>query len=201
MKVGRTAALLIAALLASSPTHGLAQGVTGGVTSENEGVGGRQLSFEGAVVPACVMRQPTPVRQSNATVTVGSTGDVNVDLQSGFLDRTTGVPNAVEVAISFPITCNTAHSIHVESQRGGLVNQAATSDSGAFRSRLDFTLELRWAGGAQGFDTTNAREMDIAIPNAATGNADVRIAIPGGGDPLIAGSYGDTIIIQIEATS
>lgn len=192
--------VIVAPLVLLSTTAG-AQGVTGGTTSESDGVGGRDLSFEGSVAPACVMRQPNSVRQNNATVTVGTTGDVNVDLQSGFLDRTTGVPNAVDVAISFPITCNTAHSIHVESQRGGLVNPAVTGTDGPFRSRLDFTLELRWAGGTQTFDTTSARMMDVAIPNAATGSADVRIAIPGGGTPLVAGIYSDTIIIQIEATS
>lgn len=190
--------LLAAAAL---PSAGFAQGISGGTTAENSSVGGRELMFEGSVAPACVIRAPTPISQTNGQVTIGPSGNVDVALQDGFLDPASGVPNAVEIAIAFPITCNTAHNIHVESRNGGLVNQAATGSPGPFRARLDFSVEMRWAGGTTRFDTASARQLDAALGNAATGNADIRIAIPGGGTPLVAGIYADTITIQVQATS
>ena len=100
-----------------------------------------------------------------------------------------------------PITCNTAHRIQIESRNGGLVNEAGSSPTGALRNRLDFSVSLEWAGTSAGFDTSTARTVQTLVGNAATGTAQIGIRIPGGGTPLVAGIYNDTVTIRVEATS
>lgn len=190
--------------IAAMPSH--AQSLSGpsaaaGVLSDAT-AGSRSLSFEGAAEPACLIRSPAVLDSNNASVTVGSNSNVDVALSSGgFVDPGTGVPNAAQIKLSLPVTCNTAHHITVESARGGLVLLGSVPQGSGFRSRLDFTVTLNWAGGAQSFNTTTARTLDAIVPNAATGAATIEIAIPGGGTPLVAGAYSDTVTVKVEATS
>lgn len=161
----------------------------------------RAIVFEGDARRACVLKAPTAASQVNATLSQSANG-VNVELTpQGFIDPQTGVPRATGISLNLPITCNTAHRIRVASRNGALLRAGGGEDTGTFRSRLDFSVDVTWAGLTQSFNTANAGETILIVPDASTGAATITIAIPGGGNPLAAGAYSDTIVVEVEASS
>ncbi|GHH15296.1 hypothetical protein GCM10008023_17930 [Sphingomonas glacialis] len=195
-------ALLLATLTIALPTATFAQTSSAGVLSGEGTAGARDLVVEGTAPPGCVIGSPSATEQDNARVTVAQSGGLDVALGGpGFINPLTGVPNPAAIRIALPITCNTAHRIQIESRNGGLVNEATSGPTGALRNRLDFSVSLEWAGTSAGFDTSTARTVQTLVGNAATGTAQIGIRIPGGGTPLVAGIYNDTVTIRVEATS
>ena len=163
----------------------------------------RAIVFEGEAARACLIESPTADSQVNTSLERAGNG-VNVTLSpTGFLDPQTGVPRQTGISLSLPITCNTAHQLRVASRSGALIRAGATAGgaTGPFRSELDFDVEVNWAGQTRAFNTANATQVLIPVPDAATGQASVTISIPGGGTPLAAGDYGDTLVIEVEASS
>lgn len=200
--IKRSSSFILAAGLAACPVTAFAQGISAGVSPADPGRTSRDLLFEGTAPAACVTRAPRPVVQQNAAVTVSDNGNIDIRLdKSSFINPVTGVPNPVVIQVAFPIVCNTAHKISVESLRGGLQNEAVANGAFALRSHLDFNVQMNWAGTTKSFDTASGRAFEMPVMNAATGDADIRIAIPGGGTPLVAGVYSDTITLKVEVTS
>ncbi|SMF64974.1 hypothetical protein [Allosphingosinicella indica] len=176
---------------------GFAQVVTDPIPESLE----RSIVFEGEATRACLIEAPTVDSQVNTRLDRAG-GGVNVALSpTGFIDPETGVPRQSGISLSLPITCNTAHQLRIASREGALIREGAGTDTGAFRSRLDFDVEVNWAGITRTFSTQNSAQLIIPVPDAATGQASINISIPGGGAPLAAGQYGDTLIVEVEATS
>lgn len=195
-------AILIAALTVALPAAAGAQTGSAGVLAGDANTGARDLVVEGIAPPGCVIGAPSATEQDNARVTVAQSGGLDVALSGpGFINPATGVPNPAAIRIALPITCNTAHRIQIESRNGGLVNAATIGTASALRNRLDFSVSLEWAGTSAGFDTSTGRTVQTIVGNAATGVAQIGIRIPGGGTPLVAGIYNDTVTIRVEATS
>jgi len=162
----------------------------------------RAIVIEGSAPRACTLKVPRASGERNTTLAQTGSGGVTVALTpSGFIDPATGVPRATGIELALPITCNTAHHLRVTSTRGGLLREGGGDAGGTFRARLDFAVDVRWAGQAVSFDTGTAARIDLSVADAATGDAMISISIPGGGSPLAAGDYGDTLIIEIEASS
>ncbi len=162
----------------------------------------RDIAFEGTAQRACLVTPASSVREVNATLQPSDGGRLNVELTpQGFIDPQTGIARTTEIALSLPVTCNAPHRIRVSSTRGALLREGMDTESGDFRSRLDFRVNLEFAGQAAAFDTTSSASAEVNLSEAATGNAVVTISIPGGGTPLVAGAYSDTLIVEIEAGS
>lgn len=162
----------------------------------------RDITFEGSAQRACRVTPASAVRELNATLQPSDGSSLNVQLTpQGFIDPTTGVAQATEIALSLPVTCNAPHRIRVSSTQGALLREGASVAAGDFRSRLDFRVNLEFAGQSATFDTTSTASAEVNLSEAATGNAVVTISIPGGGTPLVAGAYSDTLIVEIEAGS
>lgn len=162
----------------------------------------RDVTFEGLALPACFVRDVTARDARNASLSASGAGASTVALSpEGFVDSVTGVPRATEITLALPITCNAPHHLRIASTRGGLLLAGAGSEAGRFRDRIDFAVALDWAGMQRAFDTASGTGLDLDVDTAATGDAAIRIVIPGGGRPLVAGAYGDALTILVEAAS
>jgi hypothetical protein len=162
----------------------------------------RDVVLQGTAPAACVIRVPSSGNEQNATLSQSGSGGVNVELTpQGFIDPQTGVPRASGISLAIPITCNGPHHIRVSSARGSLLREGASSTEAAIRSELNFNVALEWAGLSSSFNTDSARSLDLPVADAATGTARVTISIPGGGSPLAAGAYTDTLVVEVETSS
>lgn len=178
---------LAAAFIAAATNVG-AQSLVG---SNPDGVGGSQLEITGIAPEGCVIATPTQGAITNAILTPGANSAQVRILQ--LADPTTAVPEAATMDMTFPVTCNTAHSLTISTLQGGLVN--ASPPGPGFRNRLDYQVNANWDG--QHVSGTSAAPVQMSVPNAATGQLDLSIVIPAGGIPLVAGAYSDSLIVNI----
>lgn len=185
---------VLAAAVLSCASGAEAQSLIGSNTS---GVAGGQLQISGNAPESCVITTPAQGAIANATFTAGpNSAQVTI---TQLVDPTTAVPQAATIDMLFPVVCNTAHTLTISTAQGGLVLQAAAPPPGAgFRNRLDYQVNANWVG--QQVSGTSAAPLQISSPDAATGQLDVSIAIPAGGEPLEAGAYSDSLIVNIQPT-
>ena len=192
----KTLAILVALL--TVPASALAQNAATGDLA----AGAEELTYEGQARPACVLASVSPITLTNASLTARDANSATVVITpAAFVDPATGVPNPIVVEVSLPITCNTAHIVDVSSTKGGLANEVAALENRQFRSLLPLDVALVWSGQATRFNTADALMARLTIAGAATGTAIIRISAPGGGLPLTAGRYSDSIVIQVAAAS
>lgn len=163
----------------------------------------RVIVFQGSAPNSCIIRALTATSENNATLTPTSTGATVTLTTGGFVDPQTGVPRQTSIALGLPIICNAAHRVRIASRGGALRRAGMTSaaDTNAFRSAINFRVDLDWANATRSFDTSNLAELVMSVPSAATGLATITITIPGGGAPLAAGDYSDTLVVEVEASS
>lgn len=184
--------LLLAALPAAFLGSGSAQ------AQETNRVS-RQLELNATAASGCVVRTPRALASSNAAFS--ATGDTGGRVVlTRLVDPDTALPRASSVELAIPATCNASHRITAVSAKGGLGRIGATGPSAqGFAELLPYALRVVWAG-TQTERASNSGSLALAIPNGATGDIALRLSTPDGGTPLVAGSYDDTIVIQLQPT-
>lgn len=157
------------------------------------------VEVSGIAPPACLVRPANGQRGINATfeTTGGSSGTVTI---TNLVDPTSARVLPSRITLSLPITCNSAHVVRLRSATGALRREReATIPAGAFTDVLPYEYGLRWAGGGT-LSPAQSREMvTVAASGAASGLAEVTLDVPGGGRPLVAGRYGDAIVVELGA--
>ncbi|TWH81192.1 hypothetical protein IQ25_03579 [Novosphingobium taihuense] len=169
------------------------------VRSQEVNRGSRQLELNATAAFGCVVRTPRALASSNASFSSTGDGGGRVVL-TRLVDPDTALPRPSTVELAIPATCNASHRVTAISAKGGLGRIGAAGAPGqGFAELLPYALRVNWAG-AQVERASNAGSLALVIPNGATGDIALRVATPEGGTPLVAGSYDDTIVIQLQPT-
>lgn len=177
------------------PSLATAQAVSGG-TNVGNGTGGNELVITGQSPQACVISGAAQSSVSNATVTTGA-GAAQVVV--GQLVDLNAVPLAARVSVALPVICNTANVVSISTSNGALTLENPAPAAPGFRSQLPYQLSATWAGQQE--TVNSGTPLTITSANAATGNLLLTIAIPAGGEPLIAGTYTDSVVVLLQPSS
>ena len=170
-------------------TAGLAQDVGGSSLS--------RLDLFGEAPQACVLRPPLVTALTNATFTPTGTQAATI-LVTQLADPLTAVPVEATINLAFPVICNGAHEVTVRTANGGLTHVPPVATPGpGFRSSLVYQLTGAWAGQTSSGGANQPTPVDIRTNNGAAGQFSLVVEIPGGGDPLVAGPYSDSLVIEL----
>ena len=189
----RKAALLLA--LIAAPSAALAQ------TTD---IGRGRLDMVGTAPSACVISAPTNVAGNNATFVLSSAQSGQITITQ-LVDQTTAQPTAATINLSLPIICNSAHTLTVTTSNGGLARVGGAGrnavETNGFREFLPYSVQAVWAGQSVNGDSTKTPPVNIVVPDGAAGQLSLTVAVPSGGDPLVAGTYSDSLVIQLQVAS
>ena len=179
-------ALLAPAGLAAQPAAELSQG---------------RLEIQGTAYPACVIKGPTSAVGTNmrfdpAGPTAGQIGitefvDANAVSRGGTID------------IALPVVCNSAHRVIVRSSNGGLRRQgaAAAVQGNQFVQFFPYRVTTQWGGQAGQLTTDQGGALTIDTGEARAGQLGLQISLAAGGRPLVAGTYSDQIVVELQAAN
>jgi hypothetical protein len=156
-----------------------------------------RLDLIGDAPSACMLQAPTAGPGANAALErVGPlSGQVRI---TRLVDPNTLEPQAASIDLAFPLICNSAHRLIVRTARGGLVLDTPAPPATGFRDRLSYTVEAEWAGARAEGSSDSRTPVDIAVSDGAAGVVSVSIRIPGGGAPLVAGAYSDSVVVELQ---
>ena len=156
------------------------------------------IQVSGIAAPACLVRPASAQRGINATfASTGTNGTVTID---NLVDPVSAQVLPSRITLVLPITCNSAHVLRLRSAGGALRREgAAVTRSGQFVDELPYAYGLRWAGGGSLLPIASGQTVTVAASGAASGLAEVTLAVSAGGPLLVAGRYGDTIIVELGA--
>ena len=190
----RTSAIVLATLGALAALPAAAQQVE---TSS------QRLELLGTAPAACVINAPTASNAVNSTFGLSGYASGRIGIVE-FVNPQSAQSNASSINLNFPITCNSPHRVVMRSSNGGLqrLGSGTTSNSGAgaFSEFLAYQLQLDWAGQTVR-NASNAGAGTIDSAQAGTGDVSLRIATPAGSGPFVAGTYNDTIVIELQAAN
>lgn len=194
----RLRAPLLAALLLVPA--GAAQPQTANL-STGPGAGRQQLEIVGSSAPSCLIQPGVTAQGSNATFQADSASAGTVQIGQ-FADASTAQANAMQIRLTLPLICNSAHSIVLHSRNGGMLRIGGSrTTSGAFGEFLPYRVSSDWAGMTGSARSDDAKNLQFNVPNGGQGLLTVDIAIDKGTAPLVAGSYEDTLQIDVAASN
>lgn len=161
---------------------------------------GQPLRLEGTAPTACVLGEAVASAASNASFSAASTGGGQIAItQLVNAQDATALASSLDLAL--PVRCNASHRVVVRSANGGLLRSGAADGgqrgSAPFADFLAYRYRLDWAGR----DIDRSSDMgllalDVASP--AQGEMQLRVSTNAGGSPLVAGQYGDTLVIEFQ---
>ena len=96
--------------------------------------------------------------------------------------------------------CNYAHNLSLQSTNGGMVNNTPPSVlAGDFITTVPYTVDATWAGTNLQLDTETDSNTAVsqAVAGANSGDLVIVISIAPDPRPLVAGTFADTLTIQI----
>jgi hypothetical protein len=181
--------LLVAALAALAPAAALAQ---------TANIGQGRVDLVGQAPSACLASAPTAPNATNATFSQAGVNSAEIRITQ-LVDPNTAQPVASSIDVAVPVICNSAHRVVVRSTNGALKRQGAPAQAQGFRDSLTYNVSTAWAG--QTNNGTSAAPVIINAGDGAAGNVSVNISVPGGGDPLVAGIYEDSVIVELQVAS
>ena len=169
--------------------------------AQDSGRAAQTLYINGTAPSACVIRGPSSSSAVNAVFSQidASNGQITI---TELVDPTNATPRASDITVSLPVICNASHRVSVTSREGGLLRAGSTRNAGGggFAEFLPYQIGIDWAG-TQLQQSSDGGPILVNAANGASGNLSVRVATPAGGNPLVAGQYDDSIVIQFEPAS
>lgn len=160
----------------------------------------RRIEIVGEAPAACLLRGDGKARGSNMSFQAlgSSAGEIRI---GQLVDASTAVPRAANVQLILPIICNGPHRVVVRSVSGGLVRigAGARQPSSAFRENLPYELGAIWDGRVFRQASDAAGDFVIDSSNGRAADLTLSISVRGGGRPLVAGNYSDTITVRFQA--
>lgn len=160
----------------------------------------QELTIAGSAQPACVIKGPALARGTNISfaATGANAGEIRI---SQLVDPSTAEVRQAQVALLLPIVCNSAHRFLLKSSNGGLQRDGAAPASDQFRARVPYDVSAMWQGRQLRQATDAAGDFTIDMPGSGAGDLALTIDIQPGGQPLVAGSYSDTITVELQVAS
>jgi hypothetical protein len=180
---------LIFLCLAAAPAAALAAPI--------EGRDSARLDLIGEAPSACLISAPSAEAGSNA-VFQPITGDSARIRVVDLVDPATSEARATSINLAFPVICNGAHRVTVRTAQGAMVRAGPAVSAPGFRDRLPYQVSAAWGGQSVTGVSESGTPVDIQLNNGAAGLLSLAVAIAPGGDPLIAGAYSDSLIVELQ---
>jgi hypothetical protein len=158
-----------------------------------------RLAFAGEATRACVIGQPEATGGFNATLRGTAGGNSSIEI-GRLVDPVNATPLASSINLGFQVICNHAHVVSVRSGSRGLRLQQTIAASGGFETSVDYALSLSWSGQNRQINAS-AGDVQINASDGAAGVLSLSIETPRGGRPLVAGTYADSVIVELTPTS
>ncbi len=161
---------------------------------------GQSMRLQGSAPMACVLGQAGALAADNASFTSGgsATGQISI---TQLVDPQDATSLASSLDLSVPVRCNASHRLVVRSANGGLQRSFAGNggNRGAqpFAEFLTYRYTLGWAGRDIG-RSSDMGELALDVATPAQGTLQLRVSTLAGGGPLVAGQYGDTLVIEFQ---
>ena len=188
MRVAVIAAALLAPMLA---------------TAQTTEVGRARLDLAGQAPSVCVISGPTAVSGANATFSPDGAQQGQITITE-LADPQTAVPQAASINLALPVICNAAHSVVISTTNGGLARAGAAAGNAevnGFRQFVPYQLSVSWAGQSANATSQAGPTITIKSNDGAAGQLSLVVKVPGGGAPLVAGAYGDQVVVQLQVAS
>ena len=160
-----------------------------------------RVEIVGEALPACLIRGGGNAQGSNVSFQSSGpfAGEIRIDQ---LIDPTTAVARKANVNLQLPVVCNGPHKVVLRSARGGLVRDGASgATTGPFRERLPYELSAVWNGRVLRQASDAAGPFVVESSDGRADDLGLSISLPGGGAPLVAGSYSDTITVEFQAAN
>lgn len=165
--------------------------------SVDENLASAATEFRGQAPAVCVIRgAATLVSSNNASLETSQLNAAAIRVTSLVSADGSGQPNAADLSLSIPVICTLTHDVTISSASAGMTRDGGVSGGSGFRSVLDYQVQTTWAGKTTSRQAS-ALPSVVATPDAAAGNLTVTVSILQGGQPLVAGSYSDTLTILL----
>jgi hypothetical protein len=163
-----------------------------------DSVASAATQFRGEAPSLCVIRGAARlISSSNASLESSQINSSAIRVTTLVAEDGSGQPNAAELTLSIPVICTVTHDVTIASAGAGMNRDGGSGGaSTGFRSRLDYQVQTSWAGQTLTAQASNLPSL-ITAPDAATGDLRVTVSILQGGQPLVAGSYSDTLTILL----
>jgi hypothetical protein len=174
--------------------------LSGAAAAQTPSEGQGRIEIVGQAPNACVIRG-----QGNAT-TVNATYASN-SLSSGQLrivemvDSTTALGRAASLDLALDVVCNSPHRLTLRSTNGGLLRRGAPAGapaSGSFAQFVPYRFSANWLGRDISSQSDSRGVMMLEAAAAGAGQYSLGIQVPGG-EPLVAGTYEDTVVLEFSA--
>ena len=157
-----------------------------------------RLEIAGIAPNSCVIR--TPGGGTGANATFEPTGPSSAVIRiTELADPSTAESRGATMNLSVPVICNGPHRVTLRSGNGSLQRMGAAVAAGAFRSELPYTYDLSWAGNQATSDA--GAPLVINAASARAGELSLTVNIARGGQPLVAGTYADQIVLELQAAN
>lgn len=161
----------------------------------------KKIQIVGEAPAACVVAGAPATSGDNAVFASTSTRGAEVAITQ-FVDPQTAQVRPTQINLALPVICNTGHRVVVRTVRGGLAREgAAVAAQAGFRQLVPYTVSADWAGFTRTGVSSVSGALIIDRAEGAAGDLGIRIEVPQGGEPLIAGAYSDQVIIELQATT
>lgn len=186
------ASLVCAAVLAAAPA--LAQTTT---------IGQGRLDLVGVAPSTCLVQTPQAAVGANTTFAAGGAQQGQVTITQ-LADPQTAVAKEATISVALPVICNSAHHVTVTSLNRGLLRQggiASQTSVNGFREFIPYSVTASWAGQTATGQSLSGAPVNITTQDGAAGQVSLTIDVPGGGDPLVAGTYSDSLTIELQVAS
>ncbi|HET9428157.1 MAG TPA: hypothetical protein VFO69_07345 [Allosphingosinicella sp.] len=182
---------LAAVLILSAPAGAAAQTI--------DPTPGR-LEIVGQAPSACLIRTPTGEAAVNATFesTGSSSGQIRI---TEFVDPGSAQSRGASMDLVVPVICNSPHRVTVRSGNGGLRRLGSPVPAGPFIEFLPYQVNAVWGGSQGGIASDSGGPLLIDSPSARAGQLSLSFDIARGGRPLVAGTYSDSIVIELQAAN
>ena len=156
-----------------------------------------RLDLDGVAPAACVLNGPSSSNSVNATVNDAGSRTTQVTI-TNLVDTSSLAAQAATVNLAFPLICNGPHTVTLTTANGGLTLEGGAPSAPGFTDHVDYVMEATWAGKVSSVSTGSARTLQISTSDGAAGVVSLSIQIPGGGNRLIAGTYSDTLTLDVQ---
>lgn len=162
----------------------------------------RRIEIFGEAPSACVIRTPGAATGTNASfdATGAASGEIRI---IEMVDPMSAEARAASLNLALPVICNAPHRVTLRSGNGGLLRAGGRrgGGQGGFGEFVPYRLTAEWAGRTVQASSDRAAPLTIESRSGRAGDVSISVAIPEGGQPLVAGNYADAVTIEFEVAN
>ena len=159
-----------------------------------------RLEIVGLAPNACVVRTPPAASGDNMTFQPqgSAAGQITITETVDSAAR----PRGGSLNLVVPIVCNSPHRVVLTSRSGGMRRTGQpVAQPGPFAELLPYSVNAMWGPSTSELLTSERSRLVIDSAGARAGGLSLSFAIAPGGQPLVAGTYSDEIVLELQAAN